>query len=150
MQLLNRAFKKHYFRIRFIRFISSTIRFAAIDFIRRMRKAKERNPLFLDNDTSEKNNKDEFLYNHSPLLDQYFSGDEFFRDSIEDDALYFAWIDLSPKQKQVILLSYTMSYQDIEIAKFLSISPQAVFNRKRKALVKMRAIYSSKVVNISG
>ncbi|WP_238651456.1 sigma factor-like helix-turn-helix DNA-binding protein [Paenibacillus piscarius] len=144
LQLLNIAFKKYYFRIRFIHFISSTIHFATIGFMRKMNKVKERNLLYLDSDySSNKNNKDELLFNNAPLFDHYFFGEKFFKDNIEDDTLYLAWVNLSPKQKQVIVLSYMMSYQDTEIAEFLSISPQAVFNRKRNALVKMRTIYFS-------
>lgn len=150
LQLLNLAFKKHYFRMRFINYISSTIRYAAIGLVRKLKKVKERNPLLIDNVDIDNSNHDELLYNYSPCLDHYFAEEKYFTENIEDELLYYAWTELSTKQKQVIMLSYVMSYQDTEIAKFLQISPQAVFNNKKRALIKLKAICTHKVGEVSG
>ncbi|WP_339312557.1 sigma-70 family RNA polymerase sigma factor [Paenibacillus sp. FSL M7-0896] len=150
LQLLNSAFKKHYFRMRFINYISSTIRYAAIGFIRKMKKIKERNPLLMDNIDLENNSQDELLYIYSPCLDHYFTEEKYFTENIEDELLYYAWTELSAKQKQVIMLSYVMSYQDTEIARFLKISPQAVFNNRKRALIKLKTFCTNMVGEISG
>jgi RNA polymerase sigma factor (sigma-70 family) len=140
---LEEAFRKHFFRIRFIKFLTSTIKFCTINQLRLNQKIEQRNQLIFDCPASEKVDSKtlgELLLSKQELLppDEITSDPEVFQSSFANEHLERAFVMLSHKQKKIATLGYSMCYQDNEIAKLLGITPQAVCKTRNLALQKLR------------
>jgi RNA polymerase sigma factor (sigma-70 family) len=140
---LEEAFRKYFFRIRFIGYIVSTIKFRSIDQMRRYQKYKERNVLVFDRPVSQDSEATTLgeLYLQSSKkepIETYPSDPDSFQTSMRNELLDLSFSMLSSNQKIIVTFCYALSYQDNEIAHFLKISPQAVSKSRNTALKKLR------------
>lgn len=144
-QQLEDAFRKHYFRIRFLNYLVSIIRYCSIDQIRKYQKNNLRHQLIYDCPISENATAtsigDFYSYNgHYTELtsEQIMHTPCKFYDSLTNEHLADAFSKLTQKQKRITTLKYGLCYRDSEIAILMNVSPQAVYNMRRLALKKLR------------
>lgn len=127
---LDEEFRKFYFEIRFTAYILSLIRFASIDFDKRVRRVNFRSALILDEN------------DNSSLLGGFVNGPEVKSTEIEDmfsnPILFKAVQRLTKKEKEVLLQAYLMEMSDTQIALNNNVSQQAVSKLRTKALKKIR------------
>lgn len=142
-KLLDDKFKRHFFKIRFVKYLSSTIKYCSIDQIRKIRKYEYRNQLIFDQPLSGETESTtlgdllQLKYSESPNEDSFTSPSRFHQ-TISNEHLAKAFLTLTEKQKYVTTLVYVMSYQDNEVSKICGVSPQAVQKIRVSALKKLR------------
>ncbi|UNK17131.1 sigma-70 family RNA polymerase sigma factor [Paenibacillus sp. N3/727] len=138
---LENAFCDFYFEVRFTKYLSSTIKYAFIDYQRKKERREERNPVIFDMELNEENNQS-FGEKYSPqsINDEVNASPnpEDLLDSISDESVFNSFSDLTITQKKILTYTYSMSYLDKEISRILSISPQAVSKSRNTALEKIR------------
>jgi len=141
-QLLNKAFRKFIFQVRFLKYISTSIRYAAIDFDKRLNRIRNREQLILDQplEDEEKNLLNErWLKTNDQIVEEsFFAISMNFVEAIEDPLIYRALRSLTDRQKLIVTLSFVLKYQDKEIADLLGVSQQSVSKTKKVAIVKIR------------
>ncbi|MFC5470159.1 sigma-70 family RNA polymerase sigma factor [Cohnella suwonensis] len=138
---LEERFRKHFFRVRFVKFLVSTIKYCAIDQMRMNQKYDIRNQLIFDRPTSEGNGTlgELLLCNQKlPESEPIIANIDQFQASFSNEQLASAFMALSHKQQLIVTLSYAMSHQDNEIARIIGVSPQAVCKTRNLALQKLR------------
>ncbi|WP_159881395.1 sigma-70 RNA polymerase sigma factor region 4 domain-containing protein [Paenibacillus puerhi] len=139
---LEERFRKHFFRVRFIKFIVSTIKYCTIDQTRYNQKNDTRNQLIFDRPASEDGDGTlgELLLctKMKPESEPIFSDPVQFQTSFSNDVLANAFAALTQKQQLIATLCYALCYQDNEIAKIIGVSPQAVCKTRNLALQKLR------------
>mgnify|MGYP001465405966 CR=1 FL=1 len=139
---LEEEFRRFYFEVRFTKYLSSTIKYVTIDFLRKRKITEQRNPLIFDTPLEE---------NNETTLGEFLAGRQLiseskeavvtpldYVESFENELLYKAFLGLTQRQKLVITLSYALCFLDREIADYLAISKQAVSKTRAAALAKMR------------
>lgn len=141
---LDKAFRKFYFGIRFIRYINSLIKFATIDLVRKNNRDAQRTILIFDKPLEGSVCFGEYLINtHSDFHQNKTEWDQDnFIESIQHEDLYSALLSLTEKQKLVITLTYSTCSSDIEIASKLSVTQQAVSKTRISALKKLKKALS--------
>ncbi|MHA6482032.1 sigma-70 RNA polymerase sigma factor region 4 domain-containing protein [Paenibacillus sp. strain BS8-2] len=137
-------FRKFYFRIRFVKYLSSTIKYCLIDQIRYYKKNDHRNVLIFDqpflNNEKKSGTIGEFLLSrNNRVVEELIKDPNDFYTSLSNELLAIAFEALTPKQKFVITLSYAHCFQDNEIASLIGVSPQAIFKTRNLALKKMKS-----------
>lgn len=145
---LEEGFRKHFFRIRFIKFLVSTIRYCAIDQLRLNQTNDRRNQLIFDNSRSKDDDRTfgEFLQRNQ----MYFESQSYTSDPIEfqaqfkNDLLANAFATLSHKQQLITTLCYALCYKDNEIARIINVTPQSVNKTRNLSLQKLRLALSKK------
>lgn len=143
---LEETFRKHYFRVRFIKYLVSTIKYSAIDQIRTYQRNSARNPLIFDRPALKEGSAStigELLAstNYPDPAEASTSDPEKFQSSIANEQLAKAFARLTQKQKKIATLGYGMCYRDNEIASLLGISPQAVCKMRNHTLRKLRIAF---------
>ncbi|WP_088830971.1 sigma-70 family RNA polymerase sigma factor [Paenibacillus tyrfis] len=136
---LEEAFNMFHFEVRFTKYLSSTIKYAFIDFHRKKRKRDEWNVFIFDMELYEEtgrtfgesysDNKEESKISSDPSV---------LLDSISNECVYKAFSKLTQKQKIILTLTYSMCFLDRDIAVILSISPQAVSKARSSAIVTLK------------
>lgn len=125
--LLNQ-FSRHY-EWSLIKYISSTIKFSAIDYYRKKRRDEKFISFPISSDTE------------NLLLDQSCLSDNFLGDGfLENDDVYKALSRLTERQKTILYQYYFEGFNDTEIAKHLKVSQQSVSKSRASALKKMRGM----------
>ncbi|MFD0695433.1 hypothetical protein ACFQZT_15125 [Paenibacillus sp. GCM10027628] len=137
------TFRKYFFRIRFVKFLVSTIKFVAIDQMRIHQKRDKRDQLIFDRPVSENGESTTLgeLLVHSQIVKDpeiCVSDPLQFQSSFTNENLANAFAMLSQKQQMITTLCYALCYQDNEISKILGVSPQAVCKTRNLALQKLR------------
>ncbi|MCY9517854.1 sigma-70 family RNA polymerase sigma factor [Paenibacillus apiarius] len=140
---LNEKFRKHFFRIRFITFIVSTIKYCTLDQLRLYQKNDMRYQLIFDRPASEEGDATplgELLLGSQCAnpSEPPTSDPAEFQSSLINECLANAFSKLSPKQQVITTLGYSMCYKDNEIAQILGVSQQAVCKTRNLALQKLR------------
>lgn len=139
---LEDRFRKHYFRVRFIKYLASTIKFCTIDQLRMNRKIDTRNQLIFDRPCSEEREGTvgEMLLGiqYLPESEPIITNPSQFHASLLNDQLAKAFAALTPKQQLIATLCYALCYQDNEVAKIIGVSPQAICKTRNLALQKLR------------
>lgn len=135
-ELLNRRFVEFYYKIKLITYFSKVIGFEAKRYDKKDREYKERNQLVLDK--KDENNEDSIMNLFESKADVYFLNNTKLEDYIEDPIVYKIVSKLTKRQKQILYLSYINNMKDIEIAKLLRVSQQAITKTKNQALNKVR------------
>ena len=139
---LEEAFSNFYFEVIFTKYLSSTIKFAYMDYERKRRRRAERNMAILDMDAHENQqetigeryvsrNDDELLLLSRPDPQKML-------DSLSNESVYRAFSKLTQNQKIILTLSYAMCCPDKEIAAKMSVTPQAVSKARNAALANLR------------
>jgi len=138
---LEERFRKHFFQIRFLKYLVSTIKFYTIDQIRLNQKNDLRHQLIFDCPSSAEGEGTlgDMLCKHEiPTSETLFTKPLDFENSITNEGLAKAFALLTPKQQLIATLGYSLCYQDNEISKIIGISPQSVGNTRKLALQKLR------------
>jgi RNA polymerase sigma factor (sigma-70 family) len=138
-----KRFQNFYFDLRFSKYLSSTIKFSIIDFNRKKVKRQERYLLILDQPFQ--SNK-EVIHTDEMFSDNQVWNDEMrnikshslFLDLISNHHVYSAFNKLTENQKTVLTYSFAYDLLDVEIAKLLKVSQQAVSKSRKVALKKMK------------
>jgi RNA polymerase sigma factor (sigma-70 family) len=138
-EALDQAFKQFYKKVRAISYLSKVIHFESKRFDKQLRKDRERNLLILDKPSNEEETTikdllaDESSENHFNELNF-----ERIEDYIHNPVISKSIKNLTSSQKRILFLAFIRNLKDIEIAKKLCISQQAVTKTKNKALMKVR------------
>lgn len=134
---LDKAFKKFYFNIRFISFISSALYFNAINFDKKYRKIQHRQTLTVDQPLNAEEGgtfKDLICDESADIkLDEILKS-ESITSYLENPLLCRAVETLTDKQKVILDLAYVKGLNDTEIGNVLKKSQQAVSKTHKKAL----------------
>ncbi|HEX7057333.1 MAG TPA: sigma-70 family RNA polymerase sigma factor [Bacilli bacterium] len=136
---LEEAFRCFYSELRFIRYLTSKVRYRAIDFHRKKRKYVSRMLYILDNTDS--GLPEALLWADNSVKtppEDKFATPEQFLDELENLALYNAFKMLTQKQKTITTLTFSMQLRDAEIAALLGITQQTVNKTKKRALRKLK------------
>lgn len=132
-ELLNQRFIEFYYKIKLITYFSKVIGFESKRYDKKNREYKERNQLILDQD-----NENSIMDLVESKEDIYFFNNTKLEDYIEDPEVYKIISKLTKRQKQILYLSYVKNMRDIEVARLLSVSQQAINKIKNQALNKVR------------
>jgi len=121
---LETCFQKYFFKIRFIKYISSIVKNCTFDYNRRKYFYEKRHALILDKSLA--GDTETTLIECIPSNDlSFFDGSahtpEDLYNSIDNDQLADAFHSLKIRQKLIIFYKYSTSYKDIEIARLLNI-----------------------------
>ncbi|MFD2680923.1 sigma-70 family RNA polymerase sigma factor [Bacillus seohaeanensis] len=145
---LDQAFKEHYFILRFTSYLSTMIHFNSVNFDKKQRKNRERNLLTLDQSQSE--NENSSLLELVPEETRDNLPEEAFEDSlgklediVSDTRLYDSLSCLTINQREILTLAYIHGLKDVEIAKILNKSQQAISKSHQKALNNIREFYNN-------
>lgn len=145
LEQLNQTFKTYVFAVRFTKYLSSLIHNGGIDFVRKMKRNEEREQVIFDRQVSE---EDETAIGE--ILAAIYQGDDMpqvtinpdvFQQQLDNEWLYEAFSRLTNRQKYVITLAYSAMSRDIEIARLLHITQQAVSKTRIGALRSMRKVF---------
>lgn len=137
---LEYLFRNHLFSVRFVKFISSTIKLNTFSIFRNYRRYRKRHPLLIDhpkklidryNGTYPVQDVNEVIDNALPRLEQ-------FQNSLNSPLLLKAYNNLSHKQQLIIYLYYALCLRDKEIAGILNVSQQSISKLRNTSLQKMR------------
>jgi len=137
---LEDRFRKHFFQVRFIKFLVSTIKFCSIDQVRHNRKHEMRNQLIFDRPVSEEGEAtlgEMLLVTTASQTEPIISDPVQYQASFVNEKLSKAFSALSPRQQLITTLYYALCYQDNEIARILGVSAQAVGKTRNLALNKL-------------
>lgn len=151
---LEQAFKIFFFEFRFIKYLSSIIHYASIDYDKKRNKREERMVLIYDQPINDEDTVclgelfQERLNNEDDNK-QLVSPDEF-SNLLENESLYFLYSELTDKQKSILTLAYSHNYQDKEIANMFHVSQQAISKTRSKTLKKLREKITPDVVMSCG
>jgi len=147
---LDQSFKLHYFDIRFVSFISSSIHFNSINFDKKQRHYSSRNLLTVD---SVIQNEEEVTFkeiiedSESAITVDRLSISDDIADYIVNPVLYEAVQTLSSKQMEVLNLAYLKGLSDTEIARLLNKSQQSVSKIHKKSIRKIKDFIKEKGVS---
>lgn len=139
---LEEKFRKYFFRVRFVKFLVSTIKYCTIDQMRLIQKNDTRNQLIFDQPVSEEGDGtlgEWLLGKKQPQeFEPIINDSSQFQASFANERLSRAFAALSRKQQLITTLCYALCYQDNEIARMIGVSPQAVCKTRNLALQKLR------------
>ncbi len=144
---LDTAFRKFYFNIRFTSFISNTIYFNSINYDKKYRGISSRYPLTMDKtirDDTTSTFKDIIEDPKAEIRIEDLIDSQSIEDYVVNPFLFNALKNLTPKQKEVIDLSYVYGLSDTEISKRLGKSQQAISKLHKKALKRIYRYISEK------
>lgn len=127
-----------FFALRFLKYIHSLIKYAAIDYYRSQRKYQERYPLLLDAPQADGERTRKNRLAESAAIRECEEPGGGLMDHIGDIDLFMALQKLSPRQLQILNILICEQKNDIEIAQKLRISQQAVNKSKLTALRSLR------------
>ncbi|MGH0425666.1 MULTISPECIES: sigma-70 family RNA polymerase sigma factor [Bacillus] len=139
-QLLDKAFKSYFKKVKIISYISNLIYFYSIGFDKKVSINNKRNILNLDKPIT---NEGE---NHTTILDlmsddltditymQFEKKQTHLKEHITDELLYEGLSLLSKKQLEILNLYYVHQYNNKQISRILSVSEQTISYNHKKAL----------------
>ncbi|WP_230876649.1 sigma-70 family RNA polymerase sigma factor [Bacillus sp. SRB1LM] len=144
-QLLDKAFKSYFKKVKIISYISNLIYFYSIGFDKKVSINNERNILNLDKPIT---NQGE---NHTTILDlmsddltditymQFEKKQMHLKEHITDELLYKGLSLLSKKQLEILNLYYVHQYNNKQISRILSVSEQTISYNHKKALKTLKS-----------
>lgn len=139
---LEDRFRKHLFRMRFVKFLISTIKYYTIGQMRLNHKNDTRNQLIFDRPVSDEGGGTlgELLLGKQSLqeYETVFNDPAQFQASFSNEHLSQAFAALSQKQQLITTFYYALCYQDNEISRIIGVSQQAVCKTRNLALQKLR------------
>ncbi|MCU5002513.1 sigma-70 family RNA polymerase sigma factor [Bacillus tropicus] len=144
-QLLDKAFKSYFKKVKIISYISNLIYFYSIGFDKKVSINNKRNILNLDKPIT---NEGE---NHTTILDlmsddltditymQFEKKQTHLKEHITDELLYEGLNLLSKKQLGILNLYYVHQYNNKQISRILSVSEQTISYNHKKALKTLKS-----------
>lgn len=145
LEKLNLSFKKHFFALRFTKYLNSLVTNGGIDFVRKVKRSEERELTIYNKQIS-----DEEEAEIGEMLSFIYSGDDLpqvtvdptvFQEQLNNECLYEGFSNLTSKQKIVVTLAYSALSKDSEIAVMLHVTQQAVSKTRKTALLKIRQYF---------
>ncbi|WP_342718347.1 sigma-70 family RNA polymerase sigma factor [Bacillus paramycoides] len=139
-QLLDKAFKSYFKKVKIISYISNLIYFYSIGFDKKVSINNKRNILNLDKSiTNEEENNTTILDLMSDDLTdvtymQFEKKQTHLKEHITDELLYKGLSLLSKKQLEILNLYYVHEYNNKQISRILSVSEQTISYNHKKAL----------------
>ncbi|WP_176521116.1 sigma-70 family RNA polymerase sigma factor [Bacillus toyonensis] len=139
-QLLDKAFKAYFKKVKIISYISNLIYFYSIGFDKKVSTNNKRNILNLDKSvTNEGENNTTILELMSDDLTdttymQFEENQTHLKEHIIDELLYKGLGLLSEKQLEILNLYYVHEYNNKQISRILSASEQTISYNHKKAL----------------
>ncbi len=142
---LDIVFKQYYKQIRAISYLNKYIYFASIKSDKKIRKHQERYQLIFDKPSDEEGNTTigELLINEYSVFYYNEIPSEKLEDYFQNPIISNSIKRLTKKQKKILYLSYVKSLKDIEIAKHLRVSQQAITKTRNIALQKIRSEFNA-------
>lgn len=145
---LDDTFRRFLFRIRFISYLNTKIKYSETDYHRKLRKDEYRNVLIFDKPVDDEEtcvSYGEYLlakksYQQKEDEVKITINPKTFMNSILDDRVYLAVNQLTERQRIIITLAYAANLTDTEIAYILNITQQAVTKTRSTALTKMKEL----------
>lgn len=144
-QLLDKAFKVHFKKVKIISYISNLIYFYSIGFDKKVSINNSRNILNLDKSfTNEGENNTTILELMSDDLTditymQIEENQTDLKEHITDELLYKGLNLLSEKQLKILNLYYVYQYNNKQISRILSESEQTISYNHKQALKKLKS-----------
>ncbi len=144
-QLLDKAFKSYFKKVKIISYISNLIYFYSIGFDKKVSINNKRNILNLDKPIT---NEGE---NHTTILDlmsddltditymQFEKKQTHLKEHITDELLCEGLSLLSKKQLEILNLYYVHQYNNKQISRILSVSEQTISYNHKKALKTLKS-----------
>ncbi|MEB3100200.1 sigma-70 family RNA polymerase sigma factor [Ferviditalea candida] len=144
-QKLEEAFRRFYFEIRFVRYLTLMMRYRALDFHRIRTRWTSRMPLIYDRPPADRNSESwgeylasKYAAQNEPTDPQTCNSPADFIQSLNNESLLSAFGRLTERQQLVTTLSFAAQLSDGEISRILGISQQAVNKTKIRSIHKMR------------
>jgi len=141
MKKIDYQFKKHYIKVKRIKYVNNLIYFYSRDYENRRKRISERNLLVLDDRLS--SDGETTLIEQIPSDREHLPFKRNFIDHIENPDLEAAILNLTGKQIHILEMIYFKNLTLKEISKILETSPQNVSNQHRKALRKLNKLVAS-------
>jgi RNA polymerase sigma factor (sigma-70 family) len=145
---LDDAFKTHFLTARFTSYLSKSIYYEAINYDKKRREQNDKQTLTLD--ASAAGTEGVSLVNFIPEentdylpVNAYEKKQKDIEDIITDSKLYQIVSTLTENQKEILSLAYVKQLRDVEIAKILKKSQQAISRSHQRALEIIRESLSS-------
>ncbi|MCY8235273.1 sigma-70 family RNA polymerase sigma factor [Priestia endophytica] len=139
---LDQKFKKFYFQVRFIKYLSNLIYYYSIDLDRKYRTYDKYFPLILDKPVQESQNATsllDFLESYSPDISELILTEEDdLLTYIEDPKLHQVLKTLTDKQRKVLELIYVYDFKNKTIAKLFNESPQNISKIHNNSIKKLK------------
>ncbi len=132
---LDKRFKIFYKNTKKIKYLSSLIRFFAIDYDKKRRRESDRYQLILDK-TANNNGLDSFFYKEINYEEELVGKD--WDSNLTDTIVINGIKKLSEKQQSILTLSYIFDWTNTEIASHFQVSPQNVSQIKIQAIKKLK------------
>ncbi|TYS58403.1 sigma-70 family RNA polymerase sigma factor [Sutcliffiella horikoshii] len=139
---LDSLFLKHFSLYRLVKYIATLSHFYSIDFDKRLRQEKIRFPVILDRPIDDLENEstlvDLLIYEQQKPYDIDMEVEIDVMEVIENDELFFAFNNLTEKERQVLHLIIIENKKQVDIARLFDESPQNVAKTKKRALKKIQ------------
>ncbi|WP_374019832.1 sigma-70 family RNA polymerase sigma factor [Paenibacillus thiaminolyticus] len=132
LKILDDVFQEFFLELRFTTYILSLIRYAAIDFDKRVRKNNYRSVLLLDGSSPPT-----IASTNEVLTEVKFTQLE---ELVTSAALFYALKKLTPKERIVLVDAYVIDMSDTSIAQKNKVSQQAISKLRSQALRKLRTL----------
>ncbi|MEO4052897.1 sigma-70 family RNA polymerase sigma factor [Solibacillus sp. CAU 1738] len=140
-KIIDETFRRFYFNIRFVSFVSSTLHFNAINYDKKVNKYTRANMLTIDSSEGydQKFSFKDLIEDTSALEVLENSIYKEIKDYITEPQLYYAVTKLTNKQRQIIDLCYVYGLNDTEISQLLNKTQQSISKTHKKALEKLKS-----------
>lgn len=135
-------FSSYYEKVRMVAYYHRLIKQYAIDFDKRLRKARDKYSLTLETPLESGNEEAETLLSLIPdeKVNENIIYEKTLKEAISDEKLYNALKSLTETQYRILELIYARGLTTKEIADIIKSTPKNVSNIHRKAIKKLRKI----------
>lgn len=145
-QVIENKFKLHSKKIQILTYFSKVLFFEAQHFDKKIRANSNINQLIINGDNVNEDanfldSLDNVIHSFENSIEIEIAPDEL-ENFFEDKQLYQIISQLSAKNKELLYLLYVKEISEVEVAKRLGITIQAVNKRKNKLLSKIRENYT--------
>ncbi|MED3922731.1 sigma-70 family RNA polymerase sigma factor [Priestia aryabhattai] len=140
LNVLDNAFKQHYFTLSFVNYVSKTLHFSAVTYDQKRRRKEEKTPLTVDAPIDEGDTFGDITEDPQvgDISEDIIEKSDSFNELMGDYQLKAAIDKLTENQKVILKKSYIYDMNDTEIARSLQKSQQAVSKTRNKAIEKLR------------
>ncbi|RSL30288.1 hypothetical protein D7Z54_26600 [Salibacterium salarium] len=138
---VDQSFYAFYGEIKLTSYMMKTLHWRAVRFDQQFQQKNSKHPLILDQPlASDKSTTlaDSLSHADTSIVDKITDKSRNLKDMLSEKSLYLAFNHLTARQEIILEKSYKDGWSDIEMAHALSISQQAVFKTRQKALDKIR------------
>jgi len=148
-EIVDMAFKKHFFTIRFTAYISSIMEFSTQNFNKNLYQYENRFPLILADTEEGKNKYFPYLVDHQAdmeIIRERETVESSIEDYITDPDLYEGILTLTESQRKILTFSYLYQLKDTEIAQIMGKSQQYISKTRKTVLNRLNTYMAQKGV----